>query len=68
MDSFDKWITEKNNTDSHWMSNPTLSRLQEVIFDLYDENLIIFAQRLERVEQMLIADLQSKEKGKNNDY
>ena len=67
MDSFDKWITEKNNTDRHWMGNPTLSRLQEVIFDLYDENLIIFAQRLERVEQMLIADLQSKEKGKNND-
>ena len=67
MDSFDKWITEKNNTDSHWMGNPTLSRLQEVIFDLYDENLIIFGQRLERVEQMLIADLQSKEKVKNND-
>ena len=48
-------------------NNLTLSKLQEIISDLYDENLIIFAQKLERVEQMLIADLQSKEKGKNND-
>ena len=57
----------ENNTDSHWVGNPTLSKLQEIIFDLYDENLIIFAQKLERVEQMLIADLQNKEKGENND-
>ncbi len=48
-------------------NNPTLSKLQEIISDLYDENLIIFAQKLERVEQMLIADLQNKEKGENND-
>ena len=27
----------------------------------------IFAQKLERVEQMLIVDLQNKEKGENND-
>jgi hypothetical protein len=49
------------------MGNPTLSKLQEIISDLYDENLIIFAQKLERVEQMLIVDLQNKEKGENND-
>lgn len=48
-------------------NNLTLSKLQEIISDLYDENLIIFAQKLERVEQMLIADLQNKEKGENND-
>ena len=39
----------ENNTDSHWMGNPTLSKLQEIISDLYDENLIIFAQKLEDV-------------------
>ena len=26
----------ENNTDSHWMGNPTLSKLQEIIFDLYE--------------------------------
>ena len=25
------------DTDSHWINDPTLTRLQEIIFDLYDE-------------------------------
>ena len=24
------------DTDSHWLNDPTLTRLQEIIFDLYD--------------------------------
>ena len=25
----------ENNTDSHWVGNPTLSKLQEIIFAVY---------------------------------
>ena len=40
-----KYFIDKQNdtndkpidTDSHWLSDPTLTRIQEIIFDLYDE-------------------------------
>ena len=38
------------DTDSHWLNDPTLTRLQEIIFDLYDEENFEYARRLEDFE------------------
>ena len=38
------------DTDSHWVNDPTLTRLQEIIFDLYDEENFEYARRLEDFE------------------
>lgn len=42
------------DTDSHWLSDPTLTRIQEIIFDLYDEKKYQEARKLESVEEMII--------------
>ena len=45
------------DTDSHWLNDPTLTRLQEIIFDLYDEKKYKLARNLESVEQMIIKEI-----------
>jgi hypothetical protein len=45
------------DTDSHWVNDPTLTRLQEIIFDLYDERKYKLARKLETVEQMIIKEI-----------
>ena len=45
------------DTDSHWVNDPTLTRLQEIIFDLYDEKKYKLARKLETVEQMIIKEI-----------
>ena len=45
------------DTDSHWLNDPTLTRLQEIIFDLYDERKYKLARKLETVEQMIIKEI-----------
>ena len=45
------------DTDSHWLNDPTLTRLQEIIFDLYDEKKYKLARKLESVEQMIIKEI-----------
>ena len=45
------------DTDSHWVNDPTLTRLQEIIFDLYDEKKYKLARKLENVEQMIIKEI-----------
>ena len=45
------------DTDSHWLNDPTLTRLQEIIFDLYDEKKYKLARKLETVEQMIIKEI-----------
>ena len=45
------------DTDSHWINDPTLTRLQEIIFDLYDEKKYKLARKLETVEQMIIKEI-----------
>ena len=45
------------DTDSHWINDPTLTRLQEIIFDLYDERKYKLARKLETVEQMIIKEI-----------
>ena len=45
------------DTDSHWVNDPTLTRLQEIIFDLYDERKYKLARKLESVEQMIIKEI-----------
>ena len=60
-----KYYIEKRNdtndkpidTDSHWVNDPTLTRLQEIIFDLYDEKKYKLARKLETVEQMIIKEI-----------
>ena len=44
-------------TDSNWLNDPTLTRLQEVIFDLYDEKKYQQARKLESVEEMIIKEI-----------
>ena len=58
------YIDKRNNTndkpidtDSHWVNDPTLTRLQEIIFDLYDERKYKLARKLETVEQMIIKEI-----------
>jgi len=45
------------DTNSHWVNDPTLTRLQEIIFDLYDERKYKLARKLETVEQMIIKEI-----------
>jgi len=42
------------NTDSHRATDPLLTEIQEIIFDLYDEKKYQEARKLESVEQMII--------------
>ena len=58
------YIDKQNDTndnpidiDSHWVNDPTLTRLQEIIFDLYDERKYKLARKLETVEQMIIKEI-----------
>jgi len=46
------------NTDSHRATNPLLTELQEIIFDLYDEENFEFARRLEDFEISFIKFIQ----------
>ena len=48
------------DTDSHWVNDPTLTRLQEIIFDLYDEKKYQQARKLESVEEMIIKEMYNK--------
>ena len=62
-----KYFIDKQNdtndkpidTDSHWLSDPTLTRIQEIIFDLYDEENFEYARRLEDFEISFIKYLQN---------
>ena len=45
--------------DSHRATNPLLAELQEIIFDLYDEENFEFARRLEDFEISFIKFLQN---------
>ena len=45
------------NTDSHRATDPLLTELQEIIFDLYDERKYKLARKLETVEQMIIKEI-----------
>ena len=47
------------DTDSHWLNDPTLTRLQEIIFDLYDEENFEYARRLEDFEISFIKYLKN---------
>ena len=55
--------TPKNNvspkSDSHRATDPLLTELQEIIFDLYDEENFKFARRLEDFEISFIKFLQN---------
>ena len=63
-----KYFIDKQNdtndkpidTDSHWLSDPTLTRIQEIIFDLYDEKKYHQARKLESVEEMIIKEMYNK--------
>ena len=63
-----KYFIDKQNdtndkpidTDSHWLSDPTLTRIQEIIFDLYDEKKYQQARKLESVEEMIIKEMYKK--------
>jgi len=45
--------------DSHRATNPLLTELQEIIFDLYDEENFEFARRLEDFEISFIKFIQN---------
>ena len=47
------------NTDSHRANDPLLTELQEIIFDLYDEENFEYARRLEDFEISFIKYLQN---------
>ena len=47
------------DTDSHWVNDPTLTRLQEIIFDLYDEENFEYTRRLEDFEISFIKYLEN---------
>ena len=39
--------------DTHWLKNPTQTKLQEVIFELHDKGLKDLANKLEEVETLI---------------
>ena len=43
--------------DSHRATDPLLTELQEIIFDLYDEKKYQQARKLESVEEMIIKEV-----------
>ena len=45
------------DTNSNWLNDPTLTRIQEIIFDLYDEKKYQQARKLESVEEMIIKEI-----------
>mgnify|MGYP001167812095 FL=1 len=47
------------NTDSHRATDPLLTELQEILFDLYDEENFEYARRLEDFEISFIKYLQN---------
>ena len=47
------------NTDSHRATDPLLTEIQEIIFDLYDEKNFKYARRLEDFEISFIKYLQN---------
>ena len=47
------------DTNSYWVNDPTLTRLQEIIFDLYDEENFEYARRLEDFEISFIKYIQN---------
>ena len=53
----------KNNVspkvDSHHLNDPLLTELQEIIFDLYDEENFEYARRLEDFEISFIKYIQN---------
>jgi len=44
------------SNDTHWVKNPTQTKLQEVIFELHDKGLKDLANQLEEVETLIFKE------------